>query len=64
MAKHDEIVDTILDQKETDSKLFPAPAVRLVDLTDEVLAALFQKGSEPAFNEITKRHIHHVYSTS
>lgn len=62
MAKHDEIVDTILDQKETDSKLFPAPAVRLVDMTDEVLAALVQKGSEPAFNEITKRYMHKSYS--
>lgn len=55
-------MERILDQKVTEEKTLPDAVVRLTDMADETLAGMVQKGSEPAFNEITKRYMQKSYS--
>lgn len=55
-------MDGLLDQKETEERTHAVPVMRLTDMADETLAGMIQKGSEPAFNEITKRYMQKSYS--
>jgi RNA polymerase sigma-70 factor (ECF subfamily) len=55
-------MERLLDQKETGENGNAVPVVRLTDMADETLAGMIQKGSDPAFNEITKRYMEKSYS--